>query len=312
MSSVVEVSGLCKAYGDHEVVRDVSFAIERGEIFGIIGPNGSGKTTTVECIQGLRARDRGSVRVLGLDPAHEVATLRRRVGSQLQDSALPDRITVTEALRLFSSGSSDPDRWRTLIDQWGLSEQRSTRFADLSGGQQQRLFIALALVHGPELVFLDEMTTGLDPAARRNAWKLVEQLRDDGVTVVLVTHFMDEASHLCDRIAVVRAGEIVALDTPGGLVSGLAPDVVVEFGLDEAVALDWLEAVPDLREHHREGRSVRVTGSGAVAVHLAHRLAEHGLYPEDFAVHRGTLEEAYLHLTDDDHDSDEGDRGGLR
>jgi ABC-2 type transport system ATP-binding protein len=314
MSPVVEVSGLRKAYGDQMAVRDVSFAIERGEIFGLIGPNGSGKTTTVECVQGLRARDGGQVRVLGLDPADEVAALRRRIGSQLQDSALPDRITVSEALRLFSSGASDPDRWRTLIDQWGLSEKRSTRFADLSGGQQQRLLIALALVHSPELVFLDEMATGLDPAARRNAWQLVEQLRDGGMTVVLVTHFMDEASRLCDRIAVVRSGRIVAIDTPDGLVSRLAPDVVVEFGVDEPVDLDWLGAVPGVREHHRAGRHVRVIGSGAVAVSVAHHLAEHGLYPDDFTVRRGTLEEVYLDLTDHDqpdgHD-DDGD-GALR
>lgn len=300
---VLKVSDLRKAYGDKVAVNDVSFTIERGEIFGLIGPNGSGKTTTVECLQGLRNRDGGQVRVLGLDPAKAAAELRRRIGSQLQDSALPDRITVSEALRLFSKGSSDPDRWRTLIDQWGLSEKRSTRFADLSGGQQQRLFIALALVHNPELVFLDEMTTGLDPSARRNAWQLIEQLRDDGVTVVLVTHFMDEASHLCDRIAVVRSGRIVALDTPVDLVSQLSPDVIVEFGVNESVALDSLDAVPYVREHHRVGRRVSVTGSGAVAVHIAHHLAKQGIYPDDFDVRRRTLEEVYLDLVGHDQSS---------
>lgn len=312
MSPVVEVSGLRKTYGDQVAVSDVSLTIERGEIFGLIGPNGSGKTTTIECVQGLRTRDSGTVRVLGLDPAHDVAALRRRIGSQLQDSALPDRITVSEALRLFSSGSSDPDRWRVLIEQWGLSEKRSTRFADLSGGQQQRLFIALALVHRPELVFLDEMTTGLDPAARRNAWQLVEQLRDDGMTVVLVTHFMDEASRLCDRIAVVRSGRIVAVDSPLGLVSELGRGIVVEFGVDESVDLDWLGAVPGVREHHREGRRVRVTGSGPLAVQIAHHLAGHGLYPDDFDVHRGTLEEVYLDLTDHDRPGDHADDGHER
>lgn len=297
MSSVLEVSGLQKSYGDQLAVQDVSFTVERGEIFGLIGPNGSGKTTTVECVQGLRTRDSGHVRVFGLDPASDAAALRQRIGSQLQDSALPDRITVAEALRLFSTGSSDPDRWRVLIDQWGLSEKSSTRFAELSGGQQQRLFIALALVNNPELVFLDEMTTGLDPSARRNAWKLIEQLRDDGMTVVLVTHFMDEASYLCDRIAVVSAGQIAAIDTPAGLVARSSPEVVVEFGADEYLDLGWINAVPCVRHYHRAGRQVRVTGSGAMAVHLGQHLGERGLYPDDFDIRRKTLEEVYLDLT---------------
>lgn len=216
---VVEVAHLTKRYGSTAAVADVSFTVARGEIFGILGPNGAGKTTTVECLQGLRRRDGGDVRVLGLDPQHDAARLRRRIGCQLQESALPDRLKVWEALDLFASASQTSTDWRALMDQWGLAGKAKTAFANLSGGERQRLFVALALVNDPEVVFLDEMTQGLDPGARRVAWDLIRQIRDRGATVVLVTHYMDEAEKLCDRLIVVDRGRVIAEGSPAELIA---------------------------------------------------------------------------------------------
>jgi ABC-2 type transport system ATP-binding protein len=214
----IYVEGLRKTYRQTVAVDDVSFQVEQGEIFGIIGPNGSGKTTIVECVQGLRRPDRGTIRVMGLDPIVQRNELRQTIGCQLQDSALPDRLRVWEAIDLFASLTPDGADAHVLLDQWGLAEKRNAAFASLSGGQQQRLFVALALVNNPRVVFLDEMTTGLDPAARRVAWSLIEAIRERGATVVLVTHFMDEAERLCNRLAVIRGGRVVAAGTPATLV----------------------------------------------------------------------------------------------
>jgi ABC-2 type transport system ATP-binding protein len=236
---VIVVEGLTKRYGGTAVVDGVCFEVGHGEIFGILGRNGAGKTTTVECLQGLRRADGGRMRVLGLDPATQAAELRKRIGSQLQESALPQRIKVWEALRWFASflpGARDPGQ---LMAQWGLEDKRNTHFSDLSGGQRQRLFIALALVNDPELVFLDEMTTGLDPAARHTAWDLVRAVRDAGTTVVLVTHFMEEAERLCDRVAVLERGTIVALGTPGALIAEHTRQITVRFSVS-AGDLGWL------------------------------------------------------------------------
>ncbi len=219
MPPVIEVDHLRKRYGVFEAVKDVSFAVQQGEIFGILGPNGAGKTTTLECIQGLREPSAGSIRLLGLDAVTQRPQLRGRIGSQLQDSALPDRLKVWEALDLFASLSPNGPDWRVLLDQWGLTEKAKTSFADLSGGQRQRLFIALALVNDPEVVFLDELTQGLDPGARRVAWDLIRQIREGGTTVVIVTHYMDEAEQLCDRLAVVAGGEVIATGTPQALIA---------------------------------------------------------------------------------------------
>ena len=211
---VISVSGFTKRYGSVAAVCDVSFQVARAEIFGLLGRNGAGKTTTVECLQGLRQADAGDLRVLGLDPRTQAPELRRHVECQLQESALPGRIKVWEALQWFASFSSRGGDWETLIDQWGLDGKRNAHFSELSGGQRQRLFVALALVNDPQIVFLDEMTTGLDPAARHVAWGLIEAVRAGGTTVVLVTHAMEEAERLCDRVAVMEAGRIVTVDTP--------------------------------------------------------------------------------------------------
>ena len=218
MSAVIEVDGLVKRYGSATAVKGVSFSVNSGEIFGVVGPNGAGKTSTIECLEGLRRPDGGTVRVLGLDPGGQGPALRQRIGVQLQQAALPDRIKVWEALDLFASYYDRSVDWNALLEEWGLSQKRNAAFSSLSGGQQQRLFIALALVNDPEIVFLDELTTGLDPHARRATWNLIVRLRERGVTVVLVTHFMDEAEHLCDRVAVIDAGELIALGTPALLV----------------------------------------------------------------------------------------------
>jgi ABC-2 type transport system ATP-binding protein len=214
MSAVIEVRQLHKRYGDTVAVDDISFSVQEGEIFGILGPNGAGKTTTVECIEGLGNPDRGTVSVLGLDPGHERAELTQRLGVQLQDSQLPGKLRVEEALDLYSSFYRDPAGWRPLIDMLGLASKAKTRFGKLSGGRKQRLSIALSLVGSPQIVILDELTTGPDPAARHETWELIEGVRDRVATIVLVTHFMEQAERLCDRVALIDSGRAVAIDTP--------------------------------------------------------------------------------------------------
>jgi ABC-2 type transport system ATP-binding protein len=217
--TVIEIDGLNKSYRTRKVVHDVSLRVERGEIFGIAGPNGAGKTTVVECASGLRSRDGGTLRVLGLDPQRDRRALLQRIGVQLQEAALPDAIRVGEALRMYASLYDKPADWRELMDEWGLTDKNRARFAGLSGGWKQRLFIALALVGNPEVVFLDELTTGLDPLARRTTWELIRNMRERGVTVVLVTHFMDEAEALCDRIAIIDHGRVITEGTPQELIA---------------------------------------------------------------------------------------------
>jgi ABC-2 type transport system ATP-binding protein len=310
----ISVSGLRKSYGHVHAVRDVSFEVGRGEIVGILGPNGSGKTTTVECLQGLRHADGGDLSVLGLDPRTQVAELRRKIGSQLQDSALPEKIRVAEAIRLFASvGNGDIDIDRLLAD-WGLEAKRNAAFGSLSGGQRQRLFIALALVNRPQLVFLDEMTTGLDPEARHEAWRLIERLRDMGTTVVLVTHFLDEAERLCDRLVVIHAGLVTATGTPAELVARFGGGVTATFTAAPD-ADDALGRLPGVAAMRRRGVTVELSGDAALLMHLGHLLVARGDVPTDLRVHQPSLEDAYLKLvdaasttTDDDVAADGGAR----
>ncbi len=296
MTPVVIVEHLCKAYGAVVAVADISFTVEEGEIFGLLGPNGAGKTTTVECLQGLRQADGGVLRVLGLDPQTQRRELRGWVGSQLQESALPDRIRVWEALDLFASLTPGAPDWRVLMEQWGLAGKGRASFASLSGGQRQRLLVALALVNEPKVVFLDEMTTGLDPAARRVAWDLVEAIRARGTTVVLVTHFMDEAERLCDRLAIVDRGRVVAAGVPQDLIDLHAPQVLVRF-TTAAPDLDFLYRVPGVDAVERRGERVEVAGTGAVLARVAAALVERGIVPSDLRIERATLEEVFLRLT---------------
>ena len=296
MNPVIEVVHLRKTYGPLVAVQDVSFQVAEGEIFGLLGRNGAGKTTAVECLQGLRKTDSGRIRVLGLDPQTQASQLRRLLGSQLQESALPDRIKVWEALDLFASVAPNALDWQTLLEQWGLAEKRKASFGSLSGGQRQRLFIALALVNNPKLIFLDEMTTGLDPAARHVAWGLINEIRNKGTTVVLVTHFMDEAEELCDRVAIVDHGKVIACDSPGRLINNHAGETHVVFtGGDGDCA--WLTEIPCVRNVTRKGNRFEVEGTGAVAVRVAAALLEHGIEPVDLYVERPSLEDVFLKLT---------------
>jgi ABC-2 type transport system ATP-binding protein len=297
MATVIEVDGLHKTYGSKVAVDDVSFTVESGEIFGILGPNGAGKTTTVECLQGLRDPNGGSMRVLGLDPTTRAGELRQRIGSQLQDSALPGRMRVAEAVDLFVAFAQRPVDADQLLARWRLEELRDQAFDSLSGGQRQRLFIALAFVNEPELVFLDELTQGLDPQARRATWSLIQEIRDAGTTVVLVTHFMDEAEHLCDRLAVVDEGRVVAIDSPQGLVDGLHLPSIVRFSTDTTTDLDWLEELDVVESVTRTGRSVEARGTGAVLALVAADLVRRGIVPTDLRVERPTVEDAFLELT---------------
>lgn len=297
MSAVVSVRNLRKTYGRSVAVSDVSFDVEEGEIFGILGPNGAGKTTTVECLQGLRVAEAGEVSVLGFDPRHQAGEIRKRIGSQLQESALPDRIKVWEALDLFGSLSPEGPEPGTLLVDWGLTEKRNSRFGSLSGGQRQRLFVALALVNDPRVVFLDEMTTGLDPAARRVAWELIRRIRDRGTTVVLVTHLMDEAETLCDRMAIIDRGVVVTEGSPQELVDRHGGGVRVLFTAPGA-DLGWLSGVPHVSGVSADGGRCEVRGDGPVLAHVAAALLAHGIEPTDLRVERATLEDVFLSLTE--------------
>jgi ABC-2 type transport system ATP-binding protein len=296
MPPIISVHNLHKTYGKTIAVDDISFEVTKGEIFGLLGPNGAGKTTTVECLQALRHPDSGDIRVLGLNPVNQGPELRRRIGSQLQESALPDRIKVWEALDLFGSVASKALDWRVLLEQWGIAEKRKASFGSLSGGQKQRLFIALSLVNNPEVVFLDEMTTGLDPAARRIAWDLIRAVRDRGTTVVLVTHFMDEAENLCDRLAIVDKGKIVASDTPQGLVASHATQVRVLFYTDKT-DLAWLKKVPGVKKVKQQGTRFEVEGNGPLLALVAAALVEHGIVPPDLRSEQPSLEDVFLKVT---------------
>jgi ABC-2 type transport system ATP-binding protein len=294
-SPAVLMRDLRKTYGQVRAVDGASLEVRHGEIFGIIGANGSGKTTTVECLQGLRKRDGGEVSVLGLDPQTQRGALRHRIGSQLQESALPERLRVWEALDLFAALSARSRPWRRLVSEWGLEEKQRAAFADLSGGQRQRLLVALALVNEPEIVFLDEMTTGLDPAARHAAWELVRQVRERGTTGVLVTHFMDEAEALCDRIAVFRAGNVLDVGSAGALISRHADHSTVHFTAEGE--LPWLAGCPGVSEVLRENGRYRVRGTGPLLAHVAAALVAHGHTPADLSVERATLEDVFLRLS---------------
>jgi ABC-2 type transport system ATP-binding protein len=295
--TAIEVQGLHKSYGGRPVVRGVSFSVAAGEIFGIAGGNGAGKTTTVEILQGLRARDGGRVQVLGLDPARDRGQLRRLVGAQLQTAALPDRLRVGEALRLFARLAGDVVDWRELAETWRLGPLLGQPYATLSGGQRQRLFLALALVNRPRLVFLDELTQGLDPAGRRETWRVIEQARDGGATVVMVTHDLEEAERLCDRVAVMAEGVLVACGSPRDLVHG-AGTVAARFSSPSAAVLEGLERLPGVAEVGYDGAIADVVVAAPAVVPLAAELARRNLVPDDFTVIRPSLEDAVVSLLD--------------
>ncbi|GAT70428.1 sulfate ABC transporter ATPase [Planomonospora sphaerica] len=291
--AVIEVTDLRKRYADLTVLDGVSFSVEEGEIFGILGPNGTGKTTTVECVEGLRRPDGGTIRVLGLDPVEDARRVREQIGVQLQQTQLPENIKVWEALDLYASFYAAPRDWRELLEEWGLADKRNARFGKLSGGQKQRLFIALALVGNPRVAFLDELTTGLDPQARRATWELIKQVRAGGVTVVLVSHFMDEVEELCDRVAVFNRGRVVAIDTPAGLAGG---EHRMRFTVMTG-EMTGVEGLPGVTGVSREGNRVVVTGTGDFATAVTAHLARHQVLVSDLRIDKRTLEDAFTALT---------------
>ena len=295
---VVRVDSVRKTYGRTIAVDEVSFEVQPGEIFGLIGPNGAGKTTTMECVEGLRTPDRGVISVLGLDPGRDVYALQQRIGVQLQEAQLQKRIKVREAVGLWAALYRTRVNGDRLIEQLGLGEKRNAWFMTLSGGQKQRLFIALALINDPELVFLDELTTGLDPQARRAIWDLVRGIRQRGKTVFLTTHLMEEAERLCDRVAIIDHGRIVDIGAPGELVQRHCPERTVMIVSDDPHASGRFEAIPEVRSVSRDGSWLIVRGHGSDFVtHVIQCLAEHRMPVLDFRTEVPTLEDVFLKLT---------------
>ena len=293
----ITARGLRKSYSGRTVVDGIDLEVEEGEIFAVLGHNGAGKTTTVEMLTGVRHRDAGEISVLGLDPDRDAQKLAHLVGVQLQDSQLPDKMRVDEAIELFSSFYRNPLDGAGLLERLHLAESRRRPFAKLSGGQKQRLAIALALVGRPRVAVLDELTTGLDPKARRETWGLISDLRADGVTVVLVTHFMEEAEFLADRLALFEAGRIVTVDTPAGLIAErTAGRQEIRFRLDGDAqdALDALRALPDVHSVQTQGPTVVITGTGDVILAVTAYIARAGLTARDLRVHQATLDDAVL------------------
>jgi ABC-2 type transport system ATP-binding protein len=296
--SIIEVSQLQKRYGEKVAVADVSFEVAEGEIFGILGPNGAGKTTTVECIAGLRERDGGRISVLGLDPGREQEELREVLGMQLQESALPEKLRVGEALELYASFYRNPADWRELVRTLGLESTLEQRYGKLSGGQKQRLSIALALIGGPRVAVLDELTTGLDPGARRDTWSLIERVRDTGVTVVLVTHFMEEAERLCDRVALIDAGRTVAVDTPAGLSARAGSRQELRFRPSVPFDHGLLLTLPEVESVRAHGDQLTVSGGGEMPSVVIATLARAGVLAEGLQIQQSSLEDAFVALTD--------------
>jgi ABC-2 type transport system ATP-binding protein len=303
MSQVIQVSHLKKSYGKTMAVDDLSLEVEEGEIFGMVGPNGAGKTTTIECLEGLRRPDSGEVRVLGLDPQRQEHDLRLVIGTQLQQTQLPERLKVGEVFDLFASFYPNPDDWRVLLDRLGLQEKKNSYISKLSGGQQQRLSIGLALVNKPKLVFFDELTTGVDPQARHAIWDLVREIQGDGRTVFMTTHLMEEAEKLCDRVAIVDHGKVVALGTPASLVRKLAPESRVVFTADHALDIEKLRAISSVTRVEQDGQKVIVFGR-SIAIsqpplisEVVNVLSAQGVTFNDIRMEQPTLEDVFLLLT---------------
>jgi ABC-2 type transport system ATP-binding protein len=299
MRPVIQVVEVRKTYGATVAVDEVSFEVKDGEIFGLIGPNGAGKTTTMECIEGLRKPDRGAISVLGLDPFRDVYKLQDRIGVQLQQAQLQKRIKVWEAVDLWASlyqkKAIDAER---LLEQLGLTEKRDTWFMNLSGGQKQRLFIALALINDPEVVFLDELTTGLDPQSRRAIWELVRGIRERGKTVFLTTHLMEEVERLCDRVAIIEHGRIIDIDRPENLVRRHCPERTVILATDDSVAEERFRAIPRVEAVTRSDSQFTIRGRGDdLVTEVIHCLSENRIRVTDFRTILPNLEDVFLKLT---------------
>jgi ABC-2 type transport system ATP-binding protein len=295
---VVSVSHLTKAYGSTVAVHDVSLEVREGEIFGLIGPNGAGKTTTMECVQGLRKPDGGTISVLGLDPQRDSGRLRQRIGVQHQEAHLQKRIKVWEAIDLWAALYPQVVDTGELLLRLGLEAKRNAWFMTLSGGQKQRLFIALALIHDPELVFLDELTTGLDPQARRAIWGLITAIRERGKTVFLTTHLMEEAERLCDRVGIIEHGRLIEIGTPAELVSRHCPERSVVFTSDGGAVAERLKRLAAVRSVTSEGATHTLRGEGdGFVTEVIHGIAQQGIQVRGFRTEIPTLEDVFLKLT---------------
>jgi ABC-2 type transport system ATP-binding protein len=300
MNTVIKVEGLCKSYASTVAVNEVTFNVQEGEIFGMVGPNGAGKTTTIECLEGLRKPDRGNVTVLGIDPQRESHFLNLHTGMQLQQSNLPDRMKVWEALDLYSSFYPKARNWEELLDQLGLVEKRNTPFGKLSGGQKQRLFIALALLPDPQLIFLDELTTGLDPQARHVIWDLVRDVHSQGKTILLTTHYMEEAERLCDRVAILDHGRIVAMDTPAELIRSQGCGESLTFTVDRPLPPEFINAMGQIGRLAIQGERVVVYGDSkqtTIVSDVVLLLARLSIPFSNLRSEQSTLEDIFLKLT---------------
>lgn len=296
-TTAITVSHLKKTYGDVKAVEDVSFDVSEGEIFGMLGPNGAGKTTTVECITGLRHPDGGTISVLGLDPQADRDALHPIVGVQLQSSTFPDKLKVSEILDMYQSFYWNPANPEELAQALGLSEKLGSYYKTLSGGQKQRLAVALALIGQPKVAVLDEMTTGLDPQARLDTWELIERTRGQGTTIILVTHYMEEAERLCDRVALIDYGRIIALDTPGGLAEKVTGGKHVRFVPSQPFDDQLLKALPEVKTIEYQGKHVKVVGSGQLVNAIIQTLAQNGVEALDIQSEGASLEDAFVKLT---------------
>jgi ABC-2 type transport system ATP-binding protein len=295
--SIVEVRGLRKAYGTVTAVDDVSFTVAEGEVFGILGPNGAGKTTAVECVEGLRVPDAGTIRVAGLDPIREHEAVTRLLGVQLQDSELQAKLTVREALEMYSAFYDRPADWRPLAERLGLDQQLGQRFGKLSGGQKQRLFIALSLIGNPRVAVFDELTAALDPRARRETWQLVRDINSSGVTILLVTHFMEEAQFLCDRVAVFDRGRVAALDTPDALISSSDSSVVISFRPAQPLPEARLRALPGAVSIAHEGPKVVIKGTDDTVHAVTAMIGRDEVAAQGLRIVDATLDDAFLRIT---------------
>ena len=296
-SPAVQISHLSKSYGARAAVNDVSFSVAEGEIFGILGPNGAGKTTTVECATGLREPDAGIIRMFGLDPQADRDKVREIVGVQLQESVFPAKLRVEEILGLYRSFYRHPADVSDLAEALGLAGKRRDYYRSLSGGQRQRLSVALALIGRPRIAVLDEMSAGLDPQARRDTWELIEHVRDRGTTVLLVTHFMEEAERLCDRVALIDSGRIVALDTPAGLAARAPGTSSVRFLPSAPFDAGLLTSLPGVTAVEHDGRHIVVNGTGELATAVIVALNAAGVKAQDVRIDASTLEDAFVRLT---------------
>jgi len=295
---VIQVSRIRKSYGSTIAVSEVSFDVREGEIFGLIGPNGAGKTTTMECVEGVRRPDAGQISIMGLDPFRDRYQVQNRIGVQLQQAQLQKRIKVWEAVDLWASLYPKPLDGNRLLEQLGLADKRNAWFMNLSGGQKQRLFIALALINDPEVVFLDELTTGLDPQSRRAIWDLVRGIRDRGKTVFLTTHLMEEAERLCDRVAIIEHGTIIDIGTPPELVGRHCPTRTVILSTGNANAEEWLRTIPEIERVMRQESQLTIQGRGDDFVsEVIQCISENRIRVTDFRTVLPSLEDVFLKLT---------------